>query len=114
MSDTTVKPTLTLSALKDLDGAADPGPFVFGVASKRVVFPDPLSLGLEEAEQFMDDLDSERSLKGTLRRWLSEEDYALVTKNLTARQCAVLLKQVGEHYREFLGTSGEGIASVTS
>ena len=89
------KPTLTLAALKKLDGAADPAPFTFGVANRVVSFPDPLSLS------------------AALRRWVSEEDYAHLTAHLTARQATVLLREIGAHYRAFFGDAGEGPASAT-
>ena len=46
-------------------------------------------------------------------RWVSEEDYAHLTAHLTARQVTVLLREIGAHYRAFLGDAGEGPASVT-
>lgn len=102
-------PTLTLAALKKLDGAADPAPFTFGVASRVVSFPDPLGLSVEEAERFMADMEQTASLSAALRCWVSEEDYA----HLTARQATVLLREIGAHYRAFFGDAGEGPASAT-
>lgn len=106
-------PTLTLAALKKLDGAADPAPFTFGVANRVVSFPDPLSLSVEEAERFMTDMEQTTSLSAALRRWVSEEDYAHLTAHLTARQATVLLREIGAHYRAFFGDAGEGPASAT-
>ena len=39
-----ITPTLTLTALNDLDGAAEVTPFTFGIKSRVVTFPDPLGL----------------------------------------------------------------------
>ena len=107
------KPTLTLASLEKLDAAAEPTPFTFGIENRLISFPDPLALSVEESEAFMADLEGTRSLSGTLRRWLPEEDAELL-RRLTARQGAVLMRAVNKHYAAFLGDAGEGTASGTA
>ena len=63
------KPTLTLSALEKIDGAADPEPFTLGLKSKIVTFPDPFALSVEESERLMADLEGTTSIKATLTRY---------------------------------------------
>ena len=110
----TTKPTLTLSALEKIDGAADPEPFTLGLKSKIVTFPDPFALSIEESERLMADLEGTTSIKATLNRWLSEEDAELIIKNLSVRKTRVLLAQVRKHYASFLGDEGEDSASATA
>ncbi len=111
---TQTRPTLTLASLERLDGAAEPEPFTFGIESHLISFPDPLALSVEESEAFMADLEGTRSLSGTLRRWLPEEDAELLIRRLSARQGAVLMRAVNRHYTAFLGDAGEGTASGTA
>ena len=98
----TTKPTLTLSALEKIDGAADPEPFTLGLKSKIVTFPDPFALSIEESESLMADLEGTTSIKATLNR------------SLSVRKTRVLLAQVRKHYASFLGDEGEGSASATA
>lgn len=114
MTNPDLTPTLTLAALADLDGAADPAPFTFGVAGKIVTFPDPLAMSVADSEKFMTDIEQATSLSASLRAWLTEEDYQLLATHLTTRQLSVLIRQVGRHYQAFLGTPGEGHASATA
>lgn len=113
-ADIPVTPTLTLASLDRIDGAASPSPFVFGIGSRRVVFPDPMGLSPVECERFMRDLAETESLSGPLRRWLQPDDAELLLTRLTARQTVVLLKQATAHYQAFLGAPGEGAASNPS
>ncbi|MDO4243805.1 MAG: hypothetical protein Q4C85_08640 [Actinomyces sp.] len=112
MSD--VKPTLTLAALEKMDAAAAPEPFTFGIGSRRISFPDPMEMRVEDLEAFAADLESTQSLSGIFRRWLDADDAEALLENLTARQASALLKTVQEHYGSFLGDQGEGGASATA
>lgn len=113
--DLPVLPTLTIDALSRLDGAATPEPFVLGVASKRIVFPDPLAMDATETERFMRDIESMRWPMEVFRRWLTPEDYqVLIDAHLTGRQAALLMRKASRHYQEFYGDQGEGTASGTS
>ena len=60
------------------------------------------------------DIEDARSLSGTMRRWLPEEDAELLLRRLTARQGAVLMRAVNKHYAAFLGDAGEEPASETA
>ena len=108
------KPTLTLASLEKLDAAAEPTPFTFGIENRLISFPDPLALSVEESEEFFADIEDARSLSGTMRRWLPEEDAELLLRRLTARQGAALMRAVNKHYAAFLGDAGEEPASETA
>ena len=60
------------------------------------------------------DIEDARSLSGTMRRWLPEEDAELLLRRLSARQGAVLMRAVNKHYAAFLGDAGEEPASETA
>lgn len=114
MTDTVI-PDLTIAALEKLDQAATPTPFIFGIASTRVTFPDVLGMSMEDNERFLADMESSQAPAQVLRRWLSKEDYQLLVDNgMTARQAALLIKQATTHYQGSLGTSGEGESSGTA
>jgi hypothetical protein len=108
----TTKPTLTIAALAELDGAAASSPFTFGIKNHVVTFPDPLDLDAVETEQFMRDVEGLSYPMEIFKRWLSDEDYAvIVASHLTGRQAAVLMQQVRKHYEAFIGDAGEGAPS---
>lgn len=110
-----VKPTLTLAALKTLDGAAAVEEFTFGIRNRVIRFPDPLSLDAEETERFMADMQDLSSPMTVMKRWLSEEDYqTLLDAHLTGRQAIVLLREANRHYEALLGDQGEGRSSGTA
>lgn len=111
MSDT-VKPTFTLAALERLDKEAAPEPFTFGIAGKIVIFPDPLGISPEEAEEFAQAMEGADSPTVVLKRWLDEEDAALLLSKLSMRQLALLIRKASMHYQGALGLPGEGDAST--
>lgn len=111
----TTKPSLTLSALDKLDGAAAVEEFTFGLKNKVITFPDPFNLDAEETERFLLDMSKLQSPMAVFKRWLSDEDYqVLVDAHLTGRQAAVLLKAANRHYEALLGDQGEGLPSATA
>lgn len=108
----TTKPTLTIAALTELDGAAASSPFTFGINNHVVTFPDPLDLDAVETERFMRDVEGLEYPMEILKRWLSDEDYAvIVAARLTGRQAVVLMREAQKHYKAFLGGAGEGAPS---
>ena len=109
-----ITPTLTLTALNDLDGAAEVTPFTFGIKNRVVTFPDPLGLSPEAGEDLLQDLSGGKRATEVINKWLSEEDAAIVTKHLTLRQMLLLLRQASRHYEASLGSLGEGRASTTA
>ena len=109
-----ITPTLTLTALNDLDGAAAATPFTFGLSNRVVTFPDPLGLSPEAGEDLLLDLGGGKRATEVINKWLSEEDAAFVTKHLTLRQMLLLLRQASTHYEASLGSLGEGRASTTA
>ena len=113
MSDK-ITPTLTLSALEKLDGAAETTPFTFGLGDKIVTFPDPLGLSPEEGEALLVDLSGGKRATEIIAKWLSAEDAALVFKRLNLRQMVVLIREASKHYEASLGSMGEGSASTTA
>ncbi|WP_172121315.1 hypothetical protein [Actinomyces faecalis] len=114
MTTSPTTPDLTLAALNDLDGAAAPGPFTFGIGSKVVTFPDPMDLPAEETERFLTDMQSLSWPMEVFRRWLSDEDYQLlVDQRLTGRQAVLLLRQANRHYEAGMGSLGKGEPSST-
>ena len=113
MSDK-ITPTMTLSALNKLDGAAEATPFTFGIADKIITFPDPLGLSPAEGEALLGDLSGCKRASVIVRNWLSEEDAEIVLKRLTLRQMVLLIKAASSHYEASLGNAGEGDASTTA
>ena len=113
MSDK-ITPTMTLSALNKLDGAAAATPFTFGIADKIITFPDPLGLSPAEGEALLGDLTGGKRATEIVRNWLSEEDAEIVLKRLTLRQMVLLIKAASSHYEASLGNAGEGDASTTA
>ncbi len=113
MSDK-ITPTMTLSALNKLDGAAEATPFTFGIADKIITFPDPLGLSPAEGEALLGDLTGGKRATEIVRNWLSEEDAEIVLKRLTLRQMVLLIKAASSHYAASLGNAGEGDASTTA
>lgn len=113
MSDK-ITPTMTLSALNKLDGAAEATPFTFGIADKIITFPDPLGLSPAEGEALLGDLTGGKRATEIVRNWLSEEDAEIVLKRLTLRQMVLLIKAASSHYEASLGNAGEGDASTTA
>ena len=113
MSDK-ITPTMTLSALNKLDGAAEATPFTFGIADKIITFPDPLGLSPAEGEALLGDLTGGKRATEIVRNWLSEEDAEIVLKRLTLRQMVLLIKAASSHYEASLGNAGEGEASTTA
>lgn len=113
MSDK-ITPTMTLSALNKLDGAAEATPFTFGIADKIITFPDPLGLSPAEGEALLGDLTGSKRATEIVRNWLSEEDAEIVLKRLTLRQMVLLIKAASSHYEASLGNAGEGDASTTA
>lgn len=111
MTADTLTPTLTLAALNKLDGAADPTPFTFGIDSRVITFPDPMAMSVQDTEEFMADIEGATALSEVLHRWVSDDDYQLITSSMTTRQVSVLVRQVSEHYQQFLGARGEGTSS---
>lgn len=109
-----ITPTLTLSALNNLDGAAEVTPFTFGLNNRVVTFPDPLGLSPEAGEDLLLDLSGGKRATEVINKWLSEKDAAFVTKHLTLRQMLLLMRQASEHYQASLGSLGEGRASTTA
>lgn len=109
-----ITPTLTLTGLNKLDGAAEATPFTFGIADKVVKFPDPLGLSPEEGEALLVDLTGGKRATEIVRNWLSEEDAETVLKRLTLRQMVLLIKAASAHYEASLGNAGEGNASTTA
>ena len=113
MSDK-ITPTMTLSALNKLDGAAEATPFTFGIADKIITFPDPLGLSPAEGEALLGDLTGGKRATEIVRNWLSEEDAEIVLKRLTLSQMVLLIKAASSHYEASLGNAGEGDASTTA
>lgn len=113
MSDK-ITPTMTISALNKLDGAAEATPFTFGIADKIITFPDPLGLSPAEGEALLGDLTGGKRATEIVRNWLSEEDAEIVLKRLTLRQMVLLIKAASSHYEASLGNAGEGDASTTA
>ncbi len=113
MTDT-VTPNLTIAALRKLDAAADPEPYRFGVASRIIVFPDLQALPVDEAEEYLSDLEVVQRPSQIIDRWLSPEDAAVVKRELTLRELKVLLTEVQEYYKGVAGSAGEGGASTTA
>ena len=109
-----ITPTLTLTALNDLDGAAEVTTFTFGIKSRVVTFPDPLGLSPGAGEDLLQDLSGGKRATEVISKWLSEEDAAFVTKHLTLRQMLLLMRKASEHYEASLGSLGEGRASTTA
>ena len=109
-----ITPTLTLAALKNLDGAAEVTPFTFGINNRVVTFPDPLGLSPEAGEDHLQDLSGGKRATEVINKWLSEEDAAFVTKHLSLREMLLLMRKASEHYEASLGSLGEGRASTTA
>lgn len=109
-----ITPTLTLTGLNKLDGAAEATPFTFGLADKIIMFPDPLGLSPKEGEALLMDLTGGKKATEIIKSWLSEEDAAIVIKRLTLRQMVLLIKAASSHYEASLGSKGEGNASTTA
>ena len=110
----TVTPNFTIAALRKLDAAADPEPYRFGVASHVVVFPDLQALPVDEAEDYLTDLEVTQRPSQIIDRWLSPEDAAVVKRELSLRELKVLLKNVQEYYQGLAGDAGEDGASTTA
>ncbi len=107
-------PTLTISALDKLDGAADVTPFTFGIASHVVTFPDVLAMDAEDTEAFMRDVEPMTGAMAVFKRWLTAEDYQVLRDaHLTGRQATILLREVNRYYQAALGEPGEGSSSST-
>lgn len=113
MTDT-VTPNLTIAALRKLDAAADPEPYRFGVASRVVTFPDLQALPVDEAEEYLSDLEGAQRPSQIIDRWLGPEDAAVVKRELTLRELKVLLNSVQEYYQAAAGDAGEERASTTA
>nr|DAS11141.1 MAG TPA: hypothetical protein [Caudoviricetes sp.] len=113
MTDT-VTPNLTIAALRKLDAAADPEPYRFGVASRIVTFPDLQALPVDEAEDYLTDLEVTQRPSQIIDRWLGPEDAAVIKRELTLRELKVLLKNVQEYYQAAAGSAGEEHASTTA
>ena len=97
------------ASLATLDIEADPAPYVFGLSkNKRITFPHPSDMQLEDAEALMDLLNSDaKKASAIFERWLSEKDYeALQAERLTVRQATALAQAVTSHYQDVFGTSG--------
>lgn len=110
----TVTPNLTIAALRKLDAAADPEPYRFGVASRIIVFPDLQAMPVDEAEQYLTDLEVTQRPSQIIDRWLSPEDAAVVKRELSLRELKVLLRAVQEYYQAAAGDAGEEHASTTA
>lgn len=113
MTDT-IAPNLTIAALRKLDAAANPEPYRFGVASRIVTFPDLQALPVDEAEDYLTDLEVTQRPSQIIDRWLSPEDATVIKRELTLRELKVLLKNVQEYYQGLAGDAGEGPASTTA
>lgn len=107
-----ITPTATLASL---DVEATPEPYVFGLGSHLVRFPDPMDMDFEEADEFLSSVRSTGEARVIFKRWLSEEDYkVLADAHLKGRQAAALLRDVLRHYELLLGTQGEDNTSGTA
>lgn len=109
-----ITPTLTLTGLNKLDGAAEATPFTFGIAGKIISFPDPLGLSPAEGEALLVALSGGKRATEIIGNWLSEEDAEVILKHLTLRQMVILIKAASSHYEASLGSVGEGNASTTA
>ena len=113
MTDT-FTPNLTIGALRKLDAAANPQPYYFAIASRAILFPDLQALPVEVAEEYLSDLEGARRPSEIIDRWLSEEDAAVVKRELTLRELKVLLRDVQEYYQGLAGSPGEEYDSRTA
>lgn len=100
------------ATLSDLDAASKAGPFVQGLnASKRITFPDPGEMEWTEAEEFLQDLQSQNT-RGMLEKWLSEADFKkLMDAKLNLYQISTLGNLVNAHYEAIFGERGNAIGS---
>ena len=105
------KPKVHFTAAKFVEG--DVEPFVYMTKNnKRIAFPDPLDLNLEEAERMVVDFQAGRT-STAMQRWLSDDDYAAIkTEVQSVRQWIQLSTDVQKHYEEFFGGPGESVASA--
>lgn len=95
------KATLTLASL---DVQADVDAFTFGIKSKIISFPNPGDMPWDEAQEFMEGMESANASQ-LLKLWLSEEDHKiLMDGKLSLRQMNALLEAVVDHYQSIFGT----------
>lgn len=109
------KPTVHAS-LASLDVEAAAEPFRFAVKNNKIItFPSPREMPWDQAETFMQSMESATSTTAVLEAWLSEEDYsALKASKLTLGQVEALMTKVGEHYEGILGDAPKDSDSSTT
>lgn len=102
---------LSIAALEAEIGVVEP--YVITMRdSKRVTFPDVGAMPAEEAEDFLDDIQSAERNSEALKKWLSPEDYETFQEaKLSLRTQTHVLRRVGAYYESTLGDKGEGRAS---
>jgi len=86
-------------------------------SGKLVTFPDIFDLPIEEAEDFLDQMNQaarEGKISPLLKKWLSEEDYeALSGEYPTLRKIKPVFYAVMNYYQGVWGDAGEGTASAS-
>lgn len=99
-------PKITPSAtLASLDVESDVASFTFGLKSKIITFPSPGDMPWDDAQAFMETMESGNP-GAMLQAWLSEEDHKiLMDAKLTLNQMNKLLEKVVDHYQSIFGTA---------
>ncbi|OMH30655.1 hypothetical protein [Tersicoccus sp. Bi-70] len=108
------KPSNITATLKSLAAeAGDPDPFKISLSDSKVVtFPDPLAMDPDEAEIFIEELQT-RKPSYVLAKWLPAEDVeAIRAQKLNYRQQRHLLQSVVRYYEGGLADAGEGPGSA--
>lgn len=114
VTDKPLAPNLTIDALMAETQAPEPFRFAIG-NSKIVTFPDLYDVPVEEAEEFLEQLNNLGSNDMEfLGNWLSEEDFELYkSAGLKLRQHARLMNMVLDYYEASMGKRPEGSASAS-
>lgn len=93
----------------------DPGPYVHRLKNGgTITFPDPFDMDFDAASDFMDLLLNARTLRTTLRRWLTPKDYdKFIAEKYKLGEVVQLMALVNRHYNAIFGDLGELSGSAT-
>jgi hypothetical protein len=98
-------------SLSSLESEAEYGEaFTVALSNNKVIsFPNPGEMPFDEAEEFMQGAEGGQRSTDVLKRWLSEEDYALLmAEKPSLLVMMALMDKVSSHYEAIFGSGPKG------